>query len=629
MSRPRRVRDLFAVSALALTISGCGGGGGGGPQSTPTPPPGPTPAPTPTPTSPFNTAEYQASNSATTANALAAYDAGASGQNVKVAVIDTGINPNLPEFIGRVDPASQDVAASRGIVDNQGHGSMVSGVIAANRDGVYMHGVAPSASIISLNVYDPAGCKPGNDCFLDSAIDEAIDLARVNGAKIINMSFGDEEGMTADVWPAIQRAVDAGIVIVMAAGNSGIADPNSFAMTNVQQNGASGLFIIAGAMDANRNIAGFSNRAGSGAAYYLTALGVGNATVNQFGAHVTPSGTSFATPTIAGAAALLAGAFPNLTGSQIVNLLLTTADDPGAAGTDSIFGRGILNIARAFQPQGKTTLAGSSAAISLFDNGVSSGPIGDASSRSGTGAIILDGYSRAYALDLLKTLARQPQDQPLRQALGSHDYQSGTRTAGPVSVTLRVRRNPAGEYRAALERTWLGIEEAGRARTVAGLAVTRITPQTALAFGISQSARALQQRLTKQWGRAFLVAQDPLSRAGFYADPARSVGMRHEFGALGITATSETGRQWAWRSDPRQTRPGYSVDSITLDGHAGPARFSIGTSRLRESRTMLGSRFAPVFVSGGSRTTFLDSEAQLRLAAAGRRRQATAEAGLA
>ena len=142
--------------------------------------------------------------------------------------------------------------------------------------------------------------------------------------------------MTADIWPAIQRAVDAGVIMIMAAGNRGTADPNAFALQNIQDNGGSGLFIIAGAMDSNRSISCFSNRAGTPARnHYLAALGRGNATVNHLGAacerqrHVLPA------PTIAGAAALLAGAFPNLTGAQIVQMLLNTADDAGAAGTDA------------------------------------------------------------------------------------------------------------------------------------------------------------------------------------------------------------------------------------------------------------------------------------------------------
>ncbi|MGZ8283440.1 MAG: S8 family serine peptidase, partial [Allosphingosinicella sp.] len=74
--------------------------------------------------------------------AIAAWDAGGRGQDVTVGVIDTGINPNLAEFTGRIHPASQDVAANRGLSDTEGHGTAVSGVIAMNRDGGGAMGIA-------------------------------------------------------------------------------------------------------------------------------------------------------------------------------------------------------------------------------------------------------------------------------------------------------------------------------------------------------------------------------------------------------------------------------------------------------------------------------------------------------
>ena len=619
MRKSSKTALILSACVAALALAGCGGGGGGsGPAPIPAPPPlppppSPPPPPPPPPSSSFDTAEYKASNSATTSNALPAYDLGATGNNVKVAVVDTGVNSNLLEFAGRLDPASRDVAANRGLVDNNGHGTMISGIIAGNRDGVYMHGVAFQSTILSLNVGDPAGCKPGQDCYLDEALPTAIDLARTNGAKIINMSFGDEEGMTPEIWGAIQRAVDAGIIIVMAAGNAGIADPNTFAMKNVQQNGSSGLFIIAGSMDSNRNISSFSNRAGTGAQYYLTALGRGNATVDQFGNHVAVNGTSFATPTIVGAAALLAGAFPNLSGAQIVQLLLTTADDAGAAGTDSIFGRGILNIGRAFQPQGKTTLAGSAAAISLDDNGAMSGPMGDAAPAAGKGAIILDGYSRAYALDLAKTLRRAAQEQPLRQAMEGGALRTAGTAAGPVSVALTIRQNLAGEPRFGIEQTQLGFDDARRAKVIAGMAISRLTPRTAVAFGFSQGGRALQQQLARHSDNAFLVARDPMSRTGFYPDADISVGLRHDLGPVALTVTSERGKVFI--PGVRQTldRPGYDIGSIAVDRKVGPARLSLSASRLSEESTVLGGRFSPIFASGGSRTAFVDGTASLGL----------------
>src|SRR3546814_20546781 len=107
------------------------------------------------------------------------------------------------------------------------------------------------------------------------------------------------------------------------------------------------------------------------------------------------SGTSYSAPVISGAAALLASAFPNLTGAQIVELLLSTADDAGVSGRDAVFGHGILNIARAFQPQGRPSLAGSAEPVSLNDHGQPSGAMGDSTGQL-TGATILAGYSLAY-----------------------------------------------------------------------------------------------------------------------------------------------------------------------------------------------------------------------------------------
>ena len=610
MANARRMQAMLSTCLVGLMVSACGGSGGG---ANPTLPPPPAPPP---PSSAFDTTEYRASNSATTSNALPAYDLGATGAGVRVAVIDTGINPNLPEFVGRVDPASQDVVAGRGLVDTQGHGTMVSGVIAANRDSVYMHGVAPQAMIVSLNVGDPAGCRPGtSDCFFDTAIDDAIDLARTSGARIVNMSFGDEEGMTAEVWPAIQRAVDAGLIIVMAAGNDGTPNPNGFAIQNIQNNGASGLFIVAGAMDSNRNMANFSSRAGTGpsATWYLTALGVGNATVNPTGAHVSPNGTSFSTPTIAGAAALLAGAFPNLTGPQIVQLLLTSADDAGAAGTDATFGRGILNIGRAFAPHGDTLFAGKGGAVSLTDNGTMSGPMGDALGRGGARAIILDSYQRAYGIELGATLKAAGVEQPLRQGLDTGGYESASGTAGPVSFNLTVRRDRAGALRARLERMQLGHEDAEQARAIAGMAIGRLGDRTRIALGFSRTGQSLRQQLAGQWGQAFLVAEDSGARAGFHADPSTSIAIRQDVGPGSLTVTSERGRQWSQGPRPWLDRVHYQSQSLTYDLRRGLAEFSVGLTRLEERETILGSRLSPVFHTGGAHSDFLDAAARFEL----------------
>src|SRR5438270_5588483 len=159
--KQRRSVLVLSVCVFAVALGGCGGGGTGVPNPDPvvtvppTPPPPPPPAPPPPPPPPppsssFDDAEYRRS-AGSVHGAITAYESGATGQGVKVAVIDTGLNPSLHEFTGRVDAASQDVVASRGVSDTDGHGTAVAATIVANRDGGRIQGVAFGATVISLD----------------------------------------------------------------------------------------------------------------------------------------------------------------------------------------------------------------------------------------------------------------------------------------------------------------------------------------------------------------------------------------------------------------------------------------------------------------------------------------------
>src|SRR3546814_18526516 len=126
---------------------------------------------------------------------------------------------------------------------------------------------------------------------------------------------------------------------------------------------------------------------------------------------------------------------------------LSTAYDAGVSRRDAVFGQGILNRARAFQQQRRTSLAGSAEPVSLNDNGQTSGAMGDATGQM-TGAIILDGYSRAYANDHAQTLARAPQDRPATQALHGPvpPAVAGTGTpTRPLTVTHQQPPPPGGD----------------------------------------------------------------------------------------------------------------------------------------------------------------------------------------
>ena len=627
-SRQAKKALLFSTCVLALTLAGCGGGGSSSarpapvssvppppaPAPTPAPAPAPTPTaapaptPSPTPTSVnFDDTEYQRSNGAVAAGAISAYNAGGTGQGVKIAVLDGGINPNLAEFAGRIDPASIDLVMNRPISDSEGHGTAVAAVAAAGRNGSQVQGVAFSSTILALNSADPNNCDKNDGCqHSDSAITKGIDLARTNGARVINISLGGE-GAGSAVLQAVSRATQAGIVIVVSAGNDGTKatgnNPDAFAAQLA--NAGNGLVIIAGAHDAARNIAGFSNRAGSGQQTYLAALGDRVRSFDHTGQAFLFSGTSFSAPVISGAAALLASAFPNLTGRQIVEILLNSADDGGAVGTDGTFGRGILNIARAFQPQGQTSLAGSQVAISTTSNGQASGPMGDAKGAS-VGAVVLDSYSRAYRLEVGSTLSRARQERPLAQSL-SGDVRSASAGAGRTAVTITVDRNLSSRPRINAAYLGLSYEDARQARAIAGMALSQLSPRTAVAFGFSETGRSLQQRLTGHDQNAFLVARDPLTRNGFFADASSSAGVRHMLGPVGVTLTNERGRVYNPGLVRQLQDPGYGISAVTLDRRFGPALVSVGASRLDEQETMLGSRFSAAFASGGASSHFLDA----------------------
>ncbi len=108
-----------------------------------------------------------------------------------IGIVDSGINPALAEFSGRISSASTDVAGNRGVSDEGGHGTAVSAVAAAARNGSNTMGVAFDATIANFRADDPGSCAAKDGCqFFDDAIARGIDAARVAGAKVINLSLG-------------------------------------------------------------------------------------------------------------------------------------------------------------------------------------------------------------------------------------------------------------------------------------------------------------------------------------------------------------------------------------------------------------------------------------------------------
>jgi hypothetical protein len=621
-----------AACGLMLGLAACGGGGGGGVGSTPPPAniaPTPTPTPTPTPPPPppppppgtnFNTAEYQRSNGAMSSGAITAWQDGVTGKGVKIGIVDSGINPSLAEFAGRIDPASRDVAGNRPLGDEDGHGTAVAATAAAARNDAQNVGVAFDATILTLRADDPGTCGGTDGCeFYDGAIAQGVDAARLAGARVINMSLGGS-APGSQLLSAMQRAVDSGIILVISAGNDGedllkgnSADP--FALIPAQH--FPGQVIIAGSVGVASGsgtsldqISTFSNRAGQGQNWYLGALGYRVRTIDQTGTAFLYSGTSFSAPIISGAVALIAQAFPNMTAAQIVDLLFKTADDLGAAGDDAIYGQGRLNITRAFQPVGTASLAGTETVVTAgaTDTDMPEAA-GDGGSKGGLGAIILDGYSRAFVMDLARGLRQAETRQPLERALSGRVRGSAV-NAGPVSIAMTVAARQGNRGLFDVERLGIGPDDARQSRLVAGSAIARLDSKTKAAFGFSQGAKAIERQLNDAETGAFLIARDVSADPGFQARHGSSFAIRRDLGFAGLTVATEDGHVWQQVKTSATDAP-YRWTSISLDRRFGDRTWaSLGLSRLDEQRTLLGGRMGPLFGVPGSNSLFLDMEAR-------------------
>lgn len=637
--QPRRLA-IPALAVLSL-LGGCGGGGGAvnsTPAATPPATPPPTPSPSPTPTPPpssllsaesFRTAEYNRSDGPVYHNVIPAWQTGASGKGVTLGIVDTGIDTANTEFSGRIAAASRDVVASRSVNGTDSHGTQVALTAAAARDNSGIVGIAYEATILMARADDVNSCS--SSCtFSDGSIAAGIDLAVANGAKVINLSLGGS-GADSNLLRAVTNASAKGVVVVIAAGNNGASMPSSFAAA-LRQAGA-GNVIIAGSVNNQGAMSSFSNRAGSEANYYLSALGeqvccvyqgsqIRNTTDSSGQTYYSVvSGTSFAAPQIAGAVALLLQAFPNLTAQQVVELLLSSARDAGTAGVDSTYGRGIMDIGSAFAAKGTATLAGTSTVLQPSASSlITSAAMGDGLRAASWHATILDSYKRAYSVNLASTAHRAAVAPRLGQALLS----SGRPVSfGTEKLALAFTTSTGGLGSAWTGQLRLSRDDAEAARVIAGRIVARIAPGAEAAFGFATGADGLAAQLRGAAQPAFLVAQSASEDLGFARSDILSNATRFRldrYDRFGLTIASESARVapststarllgLTERDAPRVTRFG-----ATLDKRFGDLATTLAASWLAEDRSVLGARLAQGLDARGADSLFVDFGASWQLA---------------
>ena len=173
--------------------------------------------------------------------------------------------------------------------------------------------------------------------------------------------------------------------------------------------------------------------------------------------------------------------------------------------------------------------------------------------------------------------------------------------AGPISVAMTVSERHDLTQGFALEPLGIGPEDARKARLIAGSAIARLDSKTAVAFGFSEGAKAMERRLTGAEAGAFLIAKDIAGDPGFAAKRDGSMALRHQFGGDRRHLSGETGNVWQEIQTSATGSP-YRWTSVAVDRSFGSNWLSAGISRLEEKQTLLGGRMGNALGGGGSTT---------------------------
>ena len=282
------------------------------------------------------------------------------GAGQVVAVIDTGVDFKHPDLKGRLLAGHDFVNDDSDATDTNGHGTLISGIIAASTgNGIGVASIAPQAKILPVRVLGSDGTGAASD------VADGIHWALNHGATVINLSIAQESGSDSStlllkspsVNQAIHDAASAGATVVVASGN----DPSGAQSQTAYDADAPGVLVV-GSSTKGGGRAAYSNY---GAGLDLLAPGGGSSTDPSAGACSDTNsivsawwdpetkrstygggcGTSMAVAFVSGVAALLqAHGYSN---AKAVDRMLHTADDIGAPGRDNKTGYGILDAARA------------------------------------------------------------------------------------------------------------------------------------------------------------------------------------------------------------------------------------------------------------------------------------------
>jgi subtilisin family serine protease len=380
-------------------------------------------------------------------NATGMWNAGARGQGVVVANLDTGVDIAHPELASRwrggtnswYDPYGQHPTTP---TDISGHGTQTMGVMVAGDASGTALGVAPDARWIAAKVFNDSGSATTSAIHLafQWVLDPDHNPATADAPQVVNNSWSMQGRCDTTFQPDIASLRAAGILPVFAAGNNGPLSPSDQSPAN--NPGA----LSVGSVDATDTLAPDSSRGPSacdGAVFPdVTAPGVGITSTDLFQGYATASGTSLAAPHVAGALALLLSGHPNLSAAAQEQALQMSAHDLGPGGPDGMYGYGRVDAVAALS------------AVATLDT---TGPVVSGPSASQDGATLLatvsDTQSPVAAAEWYE--GADPgagHAHPMAAADGAFDSQSegvsaDIRALAPGTHTLALRgRDAAGNW---------------------------------------------------------------------------------------------------------------------------------------------------------------------------------------
>jgi serine protease len=361
--------------------------------------------------------EYYATDQKTYLNTVRmpqAWDVSKSTGSQIVAVLDTGVDAGHPDLVGHLVPGYNAVSSTRpNPVDDNGHGTMTLGIIAAAaNNSVGVAGVGWNVKAMPVKVLGADGSG------YDSDIAEGIDWAVAHGAKVINMSLGGPDNDPI-LYDAIKRAYASGVVTVVAAGNDGSSAAQYPALYPE--------VIAVAATDATGSLTDFSSFG-----YWIDIAAPGVDILSSGPRNLTPAGyepywyctgTSCSSPIVAGVAALVRNKWPSLTPAQVAQRLEDLSRDAGPRGIDQYYGYGNLDAYAAlggrFAPDFPTAVADGN------DQPIRAKKLTGFGST--TGALDSEGDVDWYSIDLAAA-----QDVHVAVAGPSYDERTTYSNVGPV-----------------------------------------------------------------------------------------------------------------------------------------------------------------------------------------------------